>query len=57
MDHQGRVRWIEESKEHTLYALNKDGGRTGASITIGNRSIFDGLANNTRTGTEMRNGK
>lgn len=44
MDHNGEVKWIGESREHTLYALNKDGGRTGQSITISDRSIFDGLA-------------
>jgi hypothetical protein len=40
----GSIRWIEESKKHTMYALDKDGARTGSSITITDRSIFDGLA-------------
>lgn len=39
----GTVKWIEKSEEHTMYALNEDGERTGASITISNRSIFDQL--------------
>ena len=43
MDHQGRTRWIEESEKHTMYALNSDGVRTGQSITISDRSIFDNL--------------
>ncbi len=44
MDYQGRVKWIEEGDTHTMYALDKDGARTGQSITIKNRSIFDNLA-------------
>jgi len=43
MDHQGRVKWISQSDEHTLFALNSDGIRTGNSITVKDRSIFDGL--------------
>lgn len=39
----GTVTWIEESEKHTMYALNKDGERTGAFITISNRNIFDQL--------------
>ena len=34
---------ISQSEEHTMYALNKDGNRTGQSITIQDRAIFDGL--------------
>lgn len=44
MNHKGEVRWISESKEHTMYALSKDSNRTGQSITIKDRAIFDGLA-------------
>ena len=44
MNHKGEIRWISESKEHTMYALSKDGNRTGQSITIKDRAIFDGLA-------------
>lgn len=43
MDYNGRVKWISQSEEHTMYALNKDGNRTGQSITIQDRAIFDGL--------------
>ncbi|MDR1198834.1 MAG: hypothetical protein LBK94_07470 [Prevotellaceae bacterium] len=43
MDYNGSVKWIEESKKHTMYVLNKDGDRTGQSITIKDRSIFDQL--------------
>ncbi|WP_291530578.1 JAB-like toxin 1 domain-containing protein [Bacteroides sp. UBA939] len=46
MQQDGTVKWIEESKEHTLYALNKQGERTGASITITDRTIFDQLTEN-----------
>jgi RHS repeat-associated protein len=49
MDYDGRIRRIKESRKHTLYALDKDGVRTGQSITIKNKSIFDGL---TATGME-----
>ena len=43
MDYNGRVKWISQSEEHTMYALNKDDNRTGQSITIQDRAIFDGL--------------
>ena len=33
MDYNGRVKWISQSEEHTMYALNKDGNRTGQSKT------------------------
>ena len=45
MDHEGKIRWIEESKKHTLYALDKDGVRTGNSLTLKKRDVFDALAN------------
>jgi len=48
MDIEGKIRWIEESKKHTLYALDKDGVRTGNSLTLKKRDVFDALAN---TGT------
>jgi RHS repeat-associated protein len=41
---QGKVKWIKESETHTLFALDGKGNRTGASLTIKDRSIFDGLA-------------
>ena len=41
---QGEVRWIKESDKHTLFALNENGDRTGASLTLKDRTIFDGLA-------------
>jgi RHS repeat-associated protein len=44
MDYLGRIIWIEESEEHTMYALDKSGARTGQSVTIKDRSIFDNLA-------------
>ena len=44
----GTIKWIERSEDHTLYALSDNGERTGASITISDRSIFDQL-------TETRN--
>ncbi|MCS3282146.1 hypothetical protein NXV73_05255 [Bacteroides salyersiae] len=42
--YDGTVEWIEESEKHTMYALNQDGERTGASISISDRTIFDQLA-------------
>lgn len=47
----GTVTWIKESEKHTMYALNEDGERTGASITISDRSIFDQLTENDGQGT------
>ena len=44
MDYWGNVKWIDHSEQHTMYALNKKGNRTEQSITIKDRSIFDGLA-------------
>jgi RHS repeat-associated protein len=41
---QGEVKWIKESETHTLFALDGKGNRTGASLTLKDRSIFDGLA-------------
>ena len=44
MDYKGRVKWVSPSQEHVMYALDKDGNRTGQSITIKDRTIFDDLA-------------
>ena len=44
IDYSGNVQWIEESELHTMHALNQQGQRTGNSITVNDRSIFDGLA-------------
>jgi len=41
---KGEVKWIKESEKHTLFALNKDGNRTGNSLTLKDRTIFDNLA-------------
>jgi RHS repeat-associated protein len=41
---QGEVKWIKESRTHTLFALDGKGNRTGVSLTLKDRSIFDGLA-------------
>lgn len=46
LQQDGTVKWIEESKKHTLYALNEQGERTGASITVADRTIFDQLTEN-----------
>ena len=40
----GKVRWKRHSEEHTLYAVNTKGERTGNSLTLKNRQIFDDLA-------------
>ena len=45
MDYNGHVYWREESDIHTLYALDAEGQRTGNSITLRNRNVFDNLAN------------
>lgn len=42
----GTTKWIEKSETHTLYALNSQGERTGASITVTDRTIFDQLTEN-----------
>jgi RHS repeat-associated protein len=39
----GRVKWVKESETHTLYVLNRKGERTGESLTLNDRSIFDQL--------------
>lgn len=44
LKYDGTVKWIEKSEEHTMYALNQNDERTGASITISDRTIFDQLA-------------
>ena len=43
MDYDGRIRWIEKSDIHIMRALDKGGARTGQSITVQDRTIFDGL--------------
>jgi RHS repeat-associated protein len=40
----GRVTWIRESETHTLYVVDRDGNRTGKSLTLKDRAIFDQLA-------------
>jgi RHS repeat-associated protein len=40
---QGEVKWVKESDKHTLFAVGKDGKRTGASITVKNKQILDDL--------------
>ena len=44
INQSGQVNWIEQSELHTMYALDRDGQRTGNSITVDDRSIFDNLA-------------
>ena len=41
---KGEVVWIKESEKHTLYAVNYKGERTGNSLTLKNRQVFDDLA-------------
>ena len=41
---QGEVKWKKQSDVHTLFALDKNGQRTGESLTLNDRAIFDGLA-------------
>lgn len=41
---EGKVVWKKESDKHTLYVVNNSGERTGKSLTLKNRAIFDGLA-------------
>ena len=43
MDKNGNVTWIRESSTHQLYALDKNGKRTGAFITVKDRSSLDEL--------------
>ena len=40
----GKVLWKRQSEQHTLYAVNSKGERTGNSLTLKNRQIFDDLA-------------
>ena len=40
----GKVLWKKQSEQHTLYAVNAKGERTGNSLTLKNRQIFDDLA-------------
>jgi len=40
----GKVLFKRQSKEHTLYAVNAKGERTGISLTLKNKQIFDDLA-------------
>ena len=40
----GKVLWKRQSEQHTLYAVNYKGERTGNSLTLKNRQIFDDLA-------------
>ena len=40
----GMTEWMDKSEEHMLHALDKDGNRTGISLTIKDRSVFDQLA-------------
>jgi len=41
---KGKVTWKEKSDTHTLHAVGSDGKRTGASLTLKDRTIFDNLA-------------
>jgi RHS repeat-associated protein len=40
----GRVTWIRESETHILYVVDSNGNRTGKSLTLKDRAIFDQLA-------------
>ena len=40
----GKMLWKRQSEQHTLYAVNSKGERTGNSLTLKNRQIFDDLA-------------
>ena len=51
LDKQGNVTWKEKSESHQLIALDSKGKRTDKSITVGDRSILDGLAKD-RKGTD-----
>ena len=44
INNKGEVNWIKESEKHTLFALDKDGNRTGKSLTLKDRKTFDDLA-------------
>ncbi|HAQ65837.1 MAG TPA: hypothetical protein DCR43_08310, partial [Bacteroidales bacterium] len=40
----GRVKWIRESKKHTLYKVDDNGKRTDESLTMNKRDLFDQLS-------------
>ncbi|MDD2964216.1 MAG: JAB-like toxin 1 domain-containing protein [Bacteroidales bacterium] len=40
----GRINWIKESKTHTLYKIDNKGKRTGESLTMNKRDLFDQLS-------------
>lgn len=57
MDYSGRVRWIEESNQHTMYALDKAGERTGQSLTLQSRDVFDALTSSGANGVTFAHGR
>ena len=49
VDKKGNITWKCESKKHQLFALDKNGKRTGESITLKNKNILNQLEKGEKT--------
>ena len=49
VDKKGNITWKCESEKHQLFALDKNGKRTGKSITLKNKNILNQLEKGKRT--------
>lgn len=45
----GEMVWKKESEKHTVHTIDDKGNRTGKSLTLKNRDIFDQLSSNNKT--------
>lgn len=45
----GHMIWIKESKKHTLFVTDDNGNRTGKSLRMNNRDVFDQLTSSNKS--------